>query len=421
MMNLLQEDEAEFSSRTPFKLKHIRELLKVCLYKTYFLWNNQIHSKEDSGPIGLSLMVVLAEGYLQTLEKRAIEQANSMPIPISPITHYRYVDDSHDRFYERTTADQFHGLLNIQDERIQYTMEYESREKELNYLDVTSCNKGTGRYEYKVYRKPAITNVQVKSTSCHDQSTLNGIFKGFLHRARSICSSKTLQDEIGFITQVFIANGYERTHLEQLIAEFSRPRNITSQAQRLNHFVSLPYLPNLSVQLKNAFRKAGSKVAFKAPRNLGSILTSKIKPSLPHNSNKGVYFTPTGCARGYTGETKKRISTRNKEHEKAIFEENVKDALAEHHASCDCSVETSHTRTLAVEPHYYRRKVRESLEIRRLGTGPGEERGINRDLGDYVNTTQWNNLFPHINNDENADVKTFEYLTSELSDVIHTM
>ena len=57
------------------------------------------------------------------------------------------------------------------------------------------------------------------------------------------------------------------------------------------------------------------------------------------------------------------------------------------------------------------------LEIRCLGTGPGEERGINRDLGDYVNTTQWNNLFPHINNDENADVKTFEYLTSELSDV----
>ena len=134
-----------------------------------------------------------------------------------------------------------------------------------------------------------------------------------------------------------------------------------------------------------------------------------------------MYFTPTGCARGYTGETKKRISTRNKEHEKAIFEENVKDALAEHHASCDCSVETSNTRTLAVEPHYYRRKIRESLEIRRLGTGPGEERGINRDLGDYVNTTQWNDLIPHVNNDENADVKTFEYLTSELSDVIHTM
>ena len=98
LIDMLQNDIEHFKTRTIFQLKHVKELMEVCLYKSYFLWDDQIHCLEDSGPIGLSLMVVLAESFLQMIEKKSINIAKNLPTPINPITHKRYVDDTHDRF-----------------------------------------------------------------------------------------------------------------------------------------------------------------------------------------------------------------------------------------------------------------------------------------------------------------------------------
>ena len=58
----------------------MKTLVDLCLSKCYFLWNDEIHELEDSGPIGLSLMVIMAEGFLQYHEKRAINIAmNNIP------------------------------------------------------------------------------------------------------------------------------------------------------------------------------------------------------------------------------------------------------------------------------------------------------------------------------------------------------
>ena len=92
------------------------------------MYNNEIHELENSGPIGLSMMVSLAESYLQFLENRAINEALHEQPPISLKTHRRYVDDSHTRFQEIEDASKFKDILNKQDPRIQHTME-EEREK----------------------------------------------------------------------------------------------------------------------------------------------------------------------------------------------------------------------------------------------------------------------------------------------------
>ena len=297
-----------FLSRTFLHLKHVKELLEVCLWKSYFLWDGNIHCLEDSGPIGLSLMVVLAESFLQTLEKNALNIARSLPNQCGPITHRRYVDDTHDRFYDKPMSQQFLAILNQQEPRVQYTAEYENEEKELNYLDVTTKNTCTGSYIFKVFRKDAITEVQVKPTSCHDRTTLDGIFKGFLSRAKGICSPAFLQDEINFLINVFVENGYKRFELERIIVESERPRSTQHNTTLVPSpkYTSMPYVPGIDRPLRKAFRKAGCKLVFKAPRNLSSILTSGNKPKLPPNSHKGVYFIPTGCQKGYTGETGKK-------------------------------------------------------------------------------------------------------------------
>ena len=66
------------------------------------------------------------------------------------------------------------------------------------------------QYTFKVYRKNAIINVQIKPNSGHDPKILRGIFTGFLQHALSFCSQ---QEEIDFLVQKFVDNGNQKHKL----------------------------------------------------------------------------------------------------------------------------------------------------------------------------------------------------------------
>ena len=395
LIDMLNKDIVEFQGRTIFKLKHIKKLIEVCLYKSYFLWNYTIYCLKDSGPIGLSLMVVLAESFLQMIENKSLAIARSLPTPIVPKTHKRYVDDTHDRFNSVEESKSFLAILNNQNPRIQFTAEYENDQKELNYLDTKITNTKEGKYDFKLYRKDAITNIQLKPNSCHDERIKLGVFKGYISRAKSICSPQYINEEIEFIINIFVENGYDRRVLENIVNNKNKRTQEKKQDTR-KKYVSLPWIPGLSPKLKKSFRNAGYTVSFKSPNNLKQILTTRNKPQLPPNSQPGVYLTSCECNAKYTGRTKKKISTRNKEHEKAVFiEDSEKSALAEHAKSCNHHIKWTDTQTLAVENNFFKRCVREALEIKRNKTGPDNEYGINQDYGQYVKTNTWDSLLQH--------------------------
>ena len=84
----------------------------------------------DSGPIGLSIMVVLSDCNLQRLEEKFIAlYITLIYLNISPKTFNRYVDDSHARFENKQKSLQFLEILNKQDSSIQYTIEFENIQK----------------------------------------------------------------------------------------------------------------------------------------------------------------------------------------------------------------------------------------------------------------------------------------------------
>ncbi|XP_065678811.1 uncharacterized protein LOC136093634 [Hydra vulgaris] len=279
-----------FKKMTKLNIKEIKTLIELCLYRPYFLWNNEIHELENSGPIGLSVMVVLAESFLQNLEKRALNIALKTNPIIDIKAFYRYVDDSHARVPNIAQANQFKTILNQQHPKIQYTIEFENDKKTINFLDLCIINNKNGKYEFRIHRKNAITNIQVKATSNHDPQILNGIFKGFVHRAFNVCSQKHIENELKFFIQVFVENGYKYSNLIKIIKEIKRKYkkplvttknidNITST----NPTISLPWVPILSPKLRKVFRKAGYKTVFKSNSNLEAILTSRNKSKLQRN------------------------------------------------------------------------------------------------------------------------------------------
>ena len=80
----------------------------------------------------------------------------------------------------RSNATDFLYVLNSQDPQIQYTIEYENERKEINLLDVIIKNNSNQSYDFAVYRKPAITNVQITPHSNICPNIALGVFKGFL-------------------------------------------------------------------------------------------------------------------------------------------------------------------------------------------------------------------------------------------------
>ena len=60
---------------------------------------------ENTGPVGLSLMLVLSESKLQHLDHKAMIEALTMQI--QPKTFKRYAEDSHARFTSKHHANIF--------------------------------------------------------------------------------------------------------------------------------------------------------------------------------------------------------------------------------------------------------------------------------------------------------------------------
>lgn len=394
IIDILKTDRDDLRKRTKLTLNDIKVLIELCLRKCYFLWNDQIRILDDAGPIGLSLMVVMAEGYLQILEKNAIALALRSNPPVAPITHRRYVDDTHNRFQNIEHVERFKNILNNQDKQIQFTVELENEQKELTFLDINIKNDKNGKFQFKVHRKDAITNVQIKPHSSIAPNIADGVFKGFLARAYAICSKEYLQAEIEFLRTIFIENGYDSKKLDELIKKYE-PKTIRNNDEpcddeNFKFKASLPWIPGVSEKLKKAFKKENIKVTFKSEKNLKTILCSKNKPQLPEFSHPGVYLVPCSCGKKYVGETGASINTRLTQHQKATFENKINEsAIAEHQQSCSQLISWDEAEQLTVESNYYTRCCREALEIQRHETQPGSEFGMNKDSGKYVTNKSW--------------------------------
>ena len=63
----------------------------------------------------------------------------------------------------------------------------------MKFLEVTMINNNKDKYEFKVYRKEAIINIQIKPHSNYPPKILSALFKSYVHRFYSVCSDSPLQ------------------------------------------------------------------------------------------------------------------------------------------------------------------------------------------------------------------------------------
>ena len=341
-------------------------------------------------------MVVISEAFLQRLEDRALQEA--LATNLAPLTYKRYVDDSHARFETVHQSHSFLNILNKQNKAIKYTMEKEDQSRKLNFLDLTIINTGTGKYEFKIHRKNAITNVQIKPHSYVNPALIRGIFKGFVSRAKKLCSEKYLDDELNFLVDMFVENGHDRNHLYSIIRE--NKHQAPKYENTDSNIVKLPWIPIIGPKIRKELRKTGCRVIFTSAAKLKNILCNNKSKLLP-NSYPGVYKLSCDWGGEYIGETKKRVLTRSIEHqEDSIAGKWEALGATGHSKECHGRFNWLHPKTIAKLSNIHERKIRESLEINNLETRAEYDKSIkvlNRDRGNIVNTNSWKPLFRKIN------------------------
>ncbi|XP_065667725.1 uncharacterized protein LOC136088016 [Hydra vulgaris] len=256
-------------------------------------------------------------------------------------------------------------------------------------------------YEFQIHRKDAkITNVQIKPNSNINPNIVTFVFKGFLCRAKQICSQKHLLQEIDILIDTFLENGYNKSNLIKITKNYLDRFSKNTTSKQLNkQFVKLPWIPIIGPKLRREFKKQNIRVIFTSPSNLNYILCNN-KTKLPPNSNPGVYELKCSCGSINIGETKKKIISRSAEHQRACRNQKWSSSGAtEHSRTCRGTFDLLNPKTLAVIPEYRIRKVRESLDINKARIRLEIDIGrhvLNRDDGDSVKTKTWGPILTKI-------------------------
>ena len=188
----------------------MHQLTELCVSECYFPYNNLIWKLYNSGLIGLSIVFVLSECYLQRPEEWSI--ALSLAFNISPRPFKLYIDDSHARFENKQKSLQLLEILNKPDSPIQYTIKFENNQKQLNFLDIAITNNESDSVDFKILRKQSSRTYKSNLTQTWHPIFPFHFLKGLLSRAYKICSEQYIGEEIQFLIDVFPKNGYERKY-----------------------------------------------------------------------------------------------------------------------------------------------------------------------------------------------------------------
>ena len=93
----------------------------------------------------------------------------------------RFAVDSHARFDNTEQPLQFLDILNSQDASIQYTIEFENENKQLSLIDITITNTRNNSYDFKIFQKTLMTNIQIKPDSNIAPHIAMRVFKVFFY------------------------------------------------------------------------------------------------------------------------------------------------------------------------------------------------------------------------------------------------
>jgi hypothetical protein len=300
----------------------------------------------------------------------------------------RYRDDTW--FIWQYSIDELHNFLNYLnslDNHIQWTFEIE-KERSISFLDVWVTRNIDGTFVTSVYRKPTHSDRYLHFSSDHPlQQKLSAIHTLKL-RATTYCSNHDLLErEFSHLKDTFVRNGYPEQLVMNILYGQSKPTTVIagsgeqdsdkissdSDPEKVGCLV-IPYVPEIHRKIRSLCDSIGVHLLYSRKPNLGNYL-APIRPTLSVDDTRNcVYQIPCGdCDSVYVGETKRKFSTRCKEHKYACMKATLCGSVKEserydtglplHSLEFQHNFNYNEAVILKKEMNHSRRKFLESVEI----------------------------------------------------------
>ena len=170
------------------------------------------------------------------------------------------------------------------------------------------------------------------------------------------------------VTAALVANGYPK----RFVIDVGKPNRLAQQLSTTAPDAAkgfctciLPYIKGTSEPVRRTLSNQNIKVAQKPYQTIGN-LSPKPKDPVPKDQTRGaMYSIPCkDCDKSYIGETKRKFSTRLKEHQKAVERKHSqKSALAEHCLRSGHMVSWEASKILRTSANWRNRRILEAWEI----------------------------------------------------------
>ena len=300
-----------------------KNLMSLCVKDFYFLFDGVLYKQIDGVGMGSPLGPTLANVFLCYHEKSWLEDC---PAEFKPLVYRRYVDDTFVIFKEQHHASLFLNYLNSKHRNIRFTSEFESN-GQLPFLDLLVGRKDGGLV-FSIYRKPTFSGLGTSFFSfCSLKFKLNAI-KTLLHRAFHLSSTfEYFHKEVMFLRNFFQNNGFNKNvfdkYVNRCLNNHYQPKIPVPTVKKLDVFVSLPFLGEISTKIENELQKCLSRFypqlnfrfVFVNNFKIGSFFRFKDRLPTPICSSVIYKFECPNCPVGeYYGSTYRALKIRIDEH-----------------------------------------------------------------------------------------------------------
>nr|VZI15882.1 unnamed protein product [Spirometra erinaceieuropaei] len=249
--------------------KALKELLLKCTLNVQFLFDNQLYRQVDGVAMGSPLGPLLADVFMGKLERFQLSDQ------IDKLKHYgRYVDD----FFAIATAETDVATLldaaNPAHPSIKFTLEIETAGS-LPFLDVLLSRRPDGSVRRSVYRKKTWSGQYMNFASFVPFQQKRNLVRCLAQRARKICSTDSIEEELRKIQDFLRENGYPDRFIAKNIAE--RPvKPATPTAEKKTLFLKVPFQGDATRELLRRRLDQAVLRTFPAPRVQISFSTNPI-------------------------------------------------------------------------------------------------------------------------------------------------
>ena len=312
------------------------KLIKVTINQNYFEHNGRFYKPKQGVAMGSPISGLIAEIYLQHLEKTYIKHW----LEGKEIIYYnRYVDDII-IIYDSTETDE--DKIENQLNSIQQNLKFngtEDKHNQINYLDRT-IKHDKKELTIDIYRKPTMSDVTIHFTSNNPMEHKLAAYQYLFHRAYNLPITKQARiKELETISEIAHNNGFPTNTIQKLQNKIKRKIKINRSTQKniavdrenknkKKRAIFRYHSPAIR-KTTNLFQKTDIKIVFKTPNTTYKLLQGNQLTE--QYESDGIYgIKCCTCNQWYIGQTGRSLSTRHKEHIRYIRQNQTTSAYAMH-------------------------------------------------------------------------------------------